>query len=135
MPRKRKEDRTIKDLKKNCWRLFSKYIRLKDADENGYVKCVTCDKIDHWTRMHAGHYIHKKTATYFDERNVGVQDIRCNHFLSGNLAKYHEYMLKTYGQDVIDYLVREGNKVCRLDILFYQTLEKEIKEKLKELDI
>lgn len=133
MPRKRKEDRTIKDLKINCWKLFSKYIRLKDADENGYIKCVTCGNIQHYTKMHAGHYIHNKKAIYFDERNVNPQDIRCNHFLNGNLAKYHEYMLKTYGQDVIDYLVREGNKVCKLDILWYISFEKEIKLKLKEL--
>lgn len=65
---------SVKTLKNNAWTLFSKYIRLKDANFQGYVKCVTCNVYRPYKEMHAGHYIHGKTKTlYFDERNVHPQ--------------------------------------------------------------
>jgi len=38
--------------------IFSKYIRLRDSDKNGYCKCVTCPKTGFWTKdgMQAGHF-------------------------------------------------------------------------------
>lgn len=35
------------DLKAKLDKIFSEYIRLRDADNNGMVRCISCMKIDH----------------------------------------------------------------------------------------
>ena len=35
-------------------KIFSEYIRKRDADENGYVKCCTCPTVEHWKEMDCG---------------------------------------------------------------------------------
>jgi hypothetical protein len=123
--------RKKQNVKKNSWKLFSRYIRLKDADDNGFVKCVTCGTVKHYKEMHAGHYLHNKCD--YDERNVHPQCIKCNHFLHGNGIEYHKYMLKTYSQDEIDILVLKANKPFKKDLYWFIDVEKEVKEKLDKL--
>ena len=41
---------TVSKLKKKLDAIFSKYIRLKDADKNGYVKCYTCGVKKYWEK-------------------------------------------------------------------------------------
>lgn len=94
------------NYKKRLWDIFSKYIRLKAADENGMVTCVSCGAVGHWKKMHAGHYIAKSlgSAIYFEERNVAVQCVTCNLWRHGNLPAYALYLLKTYGASILDEL-------------------------------
>ena len=40
--------KTISQLKKELDKIFSLYIRLRDATPEGLVKCFTCDKISHY---------------------------------------------------------------------------------------
>jgi hypothetical protein len=66
--------KSIKTLKKKAWKAFSEYIRRKYSGSGGLVKCVTCNKIDHWKSMHAGHYVDGRNNTVlFDERLVWPQ--------------------------------------------------------------
>src|SRR5215831_11907532 len=51
-----KED-NLSELIKECDALFSKYIRLKNADKNGMVKCYTCSDKKRWQEQQCGHYI------------------------------------------------------------------------------
>ena len=39
--------------------------------------------------------------------------MKCNYFLSGNLLEYHEFMLKTYGQEKINELKRLSKQVWK----------------------
>lgn len=98
---------TVKSLKSETWDIFSEYIRRRHADENGYAKCVTCGRSGHWKDMQAGHYISRQyNMTLFDERNVHPQCPYCNGPLKGNIPAYQDFMIRTYGQDVIDELFR-----------------------------
>ncbi len=69
--------------------VFSQFIRLKYADDKGYVACYTCGNKKHYTLMQNGHYI-KRGHLYlrWDERNCRPQDADCNEFKSGNMAEY-----------------------------------------------
>lgn len=97
--------RTLKGLHSEAWKRFSEFIRQREADDEGYTHCVTCGKRDHWTAMQAGHFLRGKTRrTYLDERNVHVQCVRDNHYLSGNLIEYTLYMQDRYGPQIIDKL-------------------------------
>jgi hypothetical protein len=37
--------------------LLSKYIRLRDSDEYGMVRCISCGKRMHWKESDCGHYV------------------------------------------------------------------------------
>lgn len=72
---KRKRLKSLPQLKKHLWRLFSEYIRKRDADENGMVKCFTCTRFSHWKEMQAGHFVAQSLGlwTVFVEHNVHAQ--------------------------------------------------------------
>jgi hypothetical protein len=71
--------------------IFSQLIRLKEADENGMVKCFTCDIIMHWKQMQCGHFQPRAhMPTRFSEKNCRPQCKKCNEDLRGNLVVYSE---------------------------------------------
>ena len=61
--------------------------------------------------MQAGHFIHNKLD--YDERNIHAQCVHCNKYLSGNLGRYANHLIKDYGVDILDALeveaARRGN--------------------------
>lgn len=118
-------------VKDTTWKLFSKYIRLKNSDDKGFCVCVTCGAIKFWKEMQGGHYMHNKSD--YDEENVHVQCIRCNHFLSGNGIEYAKFMLKKYGPEKLELIEWRANQTCKKDLLWYLDVKKEVKEKLKKL--
>lgn len=111
-------------LKKKASDQCSKYIRLRDAldyckrvgiDTRQFtnwmslpVKCCTCGKIITIRQAQAGHYFSRGqsggSGAYFDERNINTQCAVCNGFEGGNIQIYTEFMLKKYGQGMIDAL-------------------------------
>jgi len=105
---------------------LSWYILLRDAiklakkrpgiNENGdfeWCECCTCGKpiARFASKTHAGHFITKGmgggSGVYFDERNVHSQCYSCNKWEEGNQVEYYPFMLKTYGQKIIDELRRK----------------------------
>ena len=104
-------------LKKQTWRWCAKYIKLRDAIEDlpitkdiSLVQCRTCKK---WLKTNSknaqsSHYIGRglggSSGVYFDERNIHITCYQCNWFLQGNQSAFKEFMLKKYGQGVIDEL-------------------------------
>jgi hypothetical protein len=93
-------------LKKKLWKVFSEYIRRRDADENGMVKCFTCSKVDHWKNLQAGHYVPQSIALslVFHEKNVHVQCGGCNLFRNGNPTVYAVELRKRYGENILEEL-------------------------------
>jgi uncharacterized alpha-E superfamily protein len=102
---KRKKLPSIAKLRESCAVLLQKLVRLKAADENGYCRCVTCNKPDRWQAMQGGHYLERgKHVTCLIEENIHPQCPRCNQWemkkTSGVLA-YREYMVDMYGEDFV----------------------------------
>ena len=84
---------------------FSKFIRLRDADDNGYVACIACGKIKHWTKVDCGHFIKRQfKSTRFDEKNCNAECKYCNNFLQGNDINYAKGLEKKYGPGIIEQL-------------------------------
>lgn len=99
--------KTISQLKKKAWEVFSRYIRTLEMDWREYAKCVTCQELKPWKQQQAGHFIPgRHNSILFDERNVHVQCYRCNVLLKGNPRKYDKFMRETYGPEVIEELER-----------------------------
>jgi len=134
--KKRKKSVSLSDLEKKLDKVFSQYIRLKDADEGGTVECVTCNQLFFWKDTDCGHFIKRQhRSVRWDERNVGVQCTRCNHYMGGRQDDFSKYIIKTYGYSVYDELMRlkyQTMKFSRLDIL--EKID-EYKEKLEALNV
>lgn len=83
------------------------FIRRREMDDNGYVKCFTCGSRHHWKSVDAGHYIPKSVGganLYFEEKNVHVQCTACNRFRHGNLHQYALRLQEKYGQQILVWL-------------------------------
>jgi len=104
--------------KQRAWQWCSKYCRLRDAIEYqkqypevdlGWVKCSTCNRIVHIKKnADAGHCINRgsrgASGVYFDERNISTQCKICNAFEGGRQAEHEKYIIRKYGQKVLDEL-------------------------------
>jgi len=98
-------------LIKKLDKVFSQYIRLKDADHAGYVSCFTCGVSKHWKEVDAGHFQSRgKYATRWNEENVRNQCKRCNGFRGG---EQYQFALNL-GTDLANELVYLSNQPARL---------------------
>jgi hypothetical protein len=90
VPKMSLEDEVIAEKKEDTlWRWFSRYIRLRDSDENGMCVCKTCGAVKSYKQMDAGHFVSRRwKPTKYREDNVYAQCVHCNQHLSGNLALY-----------------------------------------------
>ena len=99
MPRRSLKDLTTSELEKVYDRWFSIFIRLRDADDNGYVVCCTCWKIKKWNRgMDCGHYSKRNKAHRFNPDNCHAQCKYCNKWLKGDADNHARYIDKRYGE-------------------------------------
>jgi len=132
----RKRKPSLPRLKKKLWDIFSKVIRLREADEEGYVKCFTCGNGDHWKAMDAGHYISKSLglSIYFEEKNVHPQDTACNRFRHGNLAQYALALQKKYGPGILDELDSIRRQVKKFSRSDYEEMIDKYKRELINLE-
>lgn len=125
--RRRKET-----CKHRAWDAFSKYIRLRDADENGMVKCISCDDVKHWKEMQAGHFVAASVslALRFDERNVNTQCPKCNCWDDRSIHRYTIAMRKKYGPDIVEELdeIRRNGQGFKI----YETGYRELLEKYQQ---
>lgn len=124
------------NLKAKLDRIFSEFIRLRDTDENGIGRCVSCGKIIHWKDGDAGHFVNRKHLSLrYDEKNVNLQCRSCNRFDEGNNTGYYRGLVFKYGYDVIDYLAVKKYNYCHLGEVEYEALIEEYKEKVKQLKL
>ncbi len=119
----------FKTLHPKAWKVFSEYVRRKDADESGRVQCFTCENTTHYKEANAGHYFHGKLD--FDERNVRVQCVGCNLYRSGNLAYYGVKLARMIGTDGMEQLRLDANTIrytCEDLEMFIQIYSSKLKE-------
>lgn len=85
-------------LKQKAQDAFNKWIRERDKDKG----CISCgaDVSEAGHYFSAGHY----SALRFNEVNTNGQCTRCNCFLSGNLIRYRQGLVKRYGEKKVNEL-------------------------------
>lgn len=124
-------------LLKQCLdQVFSQYIRLKAANDNGFCRCVTCGTMWRWNAIQNGHYIKREhMGTRFDERNCHPCCYHCNVTLMGNLKKYRQFIISQYGKDVLEELETKKNSIEKWTVSDYTEKIIYYKEKVKQLKI
>ena len=86
-------------------RLFSLYIRLRDAMPNGYVRCIACGRIKKFEEVDCGHF-HSRThmSTRYDEDNCHAECRFCNRISSEHLIGYQQNLIRKIGKTRFDFL-------------------------------
>lgn len=121
---------------------FSQYVRLSNADGNGFVCCYTCGYRAFWKRnrrggkskIQNGHFIPRtKMVTRWDPINNHPQCVKCNEQLDGNLEVYEKALRAEYGDDAINDLIKRGSKPVTLDLDYLRELRKLYEKKVREL--
>jgi hypothetical protein len=122
-----KRKKSTAKLKKELWRIFSRYVRERDN-----WTCFTCDVVAFGSGMHAGHFIPAAVgglALYFAEDNVHAQCMRCNLWLQGNQYVYGDRL----GKRRVNALNKLRAKVTKWDEADYLKKIELYKKKYKKL--
>lgn len=110
-PAKKKKRVKISTLKNKAWAEFSVWVRQRGSNSQGMNQCITCGVTKHWKELQAGHFIAGRlNSNLFDERGCHPQCSVCNVIKAGNGPMYYKFMLKSYGQEVIDELLRQNDQ-------------------------
>ena len=95
-PKKRQSSQAT--LVKKLDKVFSQYIRLRDAFSNGTFRCISCGKIKPFDQSDCGHYHSRRhMSTRFDEENCNSECRFCNRFSADHLIGYRENLIKKIG--------------------------------------
>ena len=87
-------------LRERALALFQKLRRIEEANEDGYVYCISCGKLMHWKEAQGGHYIPRANrATELGHDNVWPQCQQCNGYLKGNPINYRYRLVRKIGED------------------------------------
>lgn len=128
---KQKKEKTVKES--TLWSNFSIMIRLRDTDENGYGKCISCGKIIYWKDGDCGHGVNRRHwGTRYNEKNNNLQCRADNRFAEGQQANYAINVNKKFGPDTWDLLQasKNGKKYTGVEMYW---LNEQVKERIKEL--
>ena len=128
--KRKKKSKGVAYYKKKLWKVFSRYIRKRDAIKTTgdilNLRCCTCGKEYPAFGVgcaQAGHFITGRgNAILFDERGVHGQCYNCNIRLKGNWPAYIEFMKREYGQEVIDELLALNKTIRQFSVIELQEL-------------
>lgn len=115
---------------------LQKLVRLKAADDNGYVECVTCGKVGLWTEMDGGHFIPKGNCSRWalEEENIHPQCKSCNGFGMKYGTATHSYMawmIDYYGRDFVDMMLASKHEPVKFYKRDYEEMTKEWNEQIR----
>lgn len=115
-------------------KLFSKYIRLKWCNKEGWVRCATCSNTFFWKEIHCGHFMSRRhKSTRWQERNALPQCVSCNTFNQGEQFKMGKEIDKRYGQGTADLMLMASRKSFKASKFELDALGKFYKEQINKL--
>ena len=118
------KQKTLSKLKKDLWKVFALYIKLKESKDGEYVNCYTCEanlKIG-TSNAHAGHCFTKKgyPGLYFEEIQIKPQCYHCNINLSGNTNVFIENLKQEIGEEAYQEMYNRRHKPVKMTRSDYQ---------------
>jgi hypothetical protein len=107
--------KSIPKLKKEVWKYFSLYIRLRDClkttKSTTHGLCYTCGKDYPIAKLQAGHFLAGRGGSIlFDEEQVHAQCMVCNVWKHGDFPTYQEKMRQEYGLDKVEAMIRKRHE-------------------------
>lgn len=125
---------TLKSLKVKAWKIFSEYIRRRDADQGGTNACYTCGALMFWKESQAGHAIGGRTnAVLLDESICRPQCVRCNVFMRGMYPVFTAKLIRENGLEWFERKLEEARQVVKLSRSDFEHSIQSYKAKIEEL--
>ena len=123
-------------LRAKALKTLQKLSRISAADDNGYCKCVSCGKLDHYKSMDGGHWIPKGSSSRWalDESNVNPQCRGCNAFSMKHgsaAAQYTLWMIDWIGKDQVEYMLSTKNDPIKFYAADYREMIADWSEQIK----
>lgn len=117
-------------------KVFSKYIRLRDAMPGGLFRCISCGKIKPIEQADCGHF-HSRThmSTRFDEDNCHAECRYCNRFSADHLIGYRENLIRKIGEQrylLLEVKAHETRKWSHFELEQLTKYYKALVEKLQK---
>jgi len=136
---KKPKHKSVRKLKKECWDLFSKYIRLRDCLRTtgcaSFGLCITCGKRYHFKLLQAGHFIPgRHNNNLFSEEGTHAQCYNCNINLRGNTLEYRRQIIRLYGEGYDVELERQNEENRHFTVSELEELKANFQQKIKELE-
>ena len=112
--------------------IFSKFIRLRDTDEYGWGKCITCNESFKYDKLECGHFRSRRhyTTRWLPE-NANAQCTECNQ--SEDIGAYMIGMLNRHGMDVASDIIEKSKVSYKFSKDEYEEMYKHYLAKAKEL--
>lgn len=111
---------------------INRYVRLRDYKEG----CISCNKPNTWNgQWHASHFrsVGAASAVRFNLWNIHKSCSVCNNWLSGNLSEYEPKLRAKIGNEKVDWL-RSQNQRVNYSIEYLQRLKSIFLKKCKKLE-
>lgn len=122
------------NLISDCDIWFSKYIRLKYSNENGFVRCYTSDKEMRWQDAQCGHFISRShLATRWLEDNARPQSEYDNCHLHGNLQEF-EKRLEAEKSGIVEWLKDQAREISKPTLDELKAIASDFRWKTKLLE-
>ena len=126
-----------KTLIKKLDAAFSQYIRWRDADADGLVKCCTCDTKKHVKAMQCGHFMSRRYYSLrWHEKNAHGQCYGCNIGDQGRQYEHSKHIDKKYGKGTAENLLKRSkdsrkytNEELIQLIIYYKTKADDMQNK------
>lgn len=117
-------------------RVFSIYIRLKNADHTEMVECYTCGEVIPWKQAQNGHFnLRGNDATRYDERNCKPQCFQCNMFRNGMPEAFEENLRDELGEEEFEDLMRTARSIKKYTDQEYKELIRHYKLEIKKMGV
>ena len=134
--RSEKKSPSLSALVERLDKVFSKYIRLRDAMPSGMFRCISCGKIKPIEQADCGHF-HSRThmSTRFDEDNCHAECRYCNRFSADHLIGYRENLIRKIGEQrflLLDVKAHETRKWSHFELEQLAKYYKKLVEKLQK---
>ena len=112
--------------------IFSLYIRLRDADGEGFIKCCECGKRMWWKESTCGHFVKRSHRTLrWDERNCHAQCAPCNG--EDLNLRYADFMVAKYGPQIWGLLTAQKNNRGKITPHERKIMAQNYRHKVKQL--
>lgn len=118
-----KKIKTTAQLKKDLDKVFSQFIRQREADKQGMTSCYTCGLRRHWKELQNGHFVPRQyLATRYDEVNCQPQCYACNMLYNGQPSAFAIRLNKDFGSGTVRRLEALRTKITK-DYPYYAQIE------------
>lgn len=117
---------TPKKLKELLWIECRRLANTLYIEQNGTYKCFTCGNTIEGSNKQLGHFLARSICgayLKYDMRNLRWQCYRCNINLSGNGAIFYKKLVDIEGQEYVDTLFKDKQRIVKETDHYLQLLE------------